>query len=117
MGYQSSSKNCLANKEDDCKGRFWEGRFKSQALLDQAAILTCMAYVDLNPIRARIAETPEQSEYTSIQKRIEHVSQPDAKQQPLKLKAFHPKGQNTGEALPYTLHVMLSEQGNNGFRA
>jgi hypothetical protein len=59
-----------ANKEDSVKGRFWESRFKCLGLLDHAAIAACMVYVDLNPIRAALAATPEESDFTSIQERI-----------------------------------------------
>ena len=63
-----------ANKEDDVSGRFWEGRFKCQALLDEQGLLTCMTYVDLNPVRAGIADTLDASDYTSIQERLRHRS-------------------------------------------
>ena len=63
-----------ANKEDDVSGRFWEGRFKSQALLDEQGLLTCMAYVDLNPVRAGMVRTLEESDFTSIQERLEDLA-------------------------------------------
>jgi REP element-mobilizing transposase RayT len=70
-----------ANKEDNVKGRFWESRFKCQALLDDAALLACMVYVDLNPVRASIARTPEDSDFTSIQQRIRAWHNPVAPNQ------------------------------------
>jgi hypothetical protein len=65
-----------ANAEDNCSGQFWESRFKSQALLDEASLLTAMAYVDLNPVRAGIAATPEDSTFTSIYQRIQEIASP-----------------------------------------
>ena len=62
-----------ANHEDKCTGRFWEGRYKSQALLDEASILACAMYVDLNPIPAAIAQTPETSDYTGAKDRLDDL--------------------------------------------
>lgn len=89
----------MANKEDNCTGRFWEGWFRSQALLDEAALVACMAYVDLNPIRAKLCKTLEQSEFTSIQER---------------LKVF---GNKAKEANPSWLLPMATEHVTDGERS
>ena len=64
----------LANKQDECTGSFWEGRFKAQAITDEAGLLACSMYVDLNPIRAAMAATPEESVHTSAYDRIQSLN-------------------------------------------
>ena len=82
-----------ANQEDNCTGHFWESRFKSQALVTEEALLSCMAYVDLNPVRANMAPTPEESDHTSIKERIkplfELTSAIESQKELLALRHFH----------------------------
>ena len=93
----------MANAEDECTGRFWEGRFKATVLPDESAIAACMAYVDLNPIRAGIAATLEQCDFTSVQERIadlksaDEVSTADAKDVRIE------QGRNAGWLAPVEL--------------
>ena len=102
-----------ANQEDGCTGRFWEGRFKSQALLDEKALAACLAYVDLNPIRANVAKTPEASDYTSVKQRIaaaQSAASPNrADQQPRGLFPFagSPR-QGSPKGLPFRLTDYLA---------
>ncbi|SMN01987.1 Mobile element protein [uncultured Candidatus Thioglobus sp.] len=99
-----------ANKEDECTGRFWEGRFKSQALLDDAALLTCMAYVDLNPIRAKIAQTLETSDYSSVAQRIKQLNPVDLSSDGVKplLPFINSEHKNAAKGIPFSFNDYLS---------
>jgi hypothetical protein len=73
-----------ANEEDKVSGRFWEGRFKCQALLSEKSILAAMAYVDLNPVRAKITSSISTSRYTSVKARNQQLRKsPERANQPL----------------------------------
>ncbi len=104
-----------ANQEDHCTGRFWEGRFKSQPILDEAGLLACCVYVDLNPVCAGIAATPESSDFTAIQQRLQtfatqHASadsKPAQAQVQKVVPPLHPFANHLNadpaQGLPYTL--------------
>lgn len=112
----------LANQEDGCTGRFWEGRFKSQALLDDTALLTAMAYVDLNPIRAGISPTLIDSDFTSIQQRLfevaksdsSHKSQRSANKPTLLVFAGAALRDQTSDTIPFNLQDYLELVDSSG---
>jgi hypothetical protein len=100
-----------ANLEDECKGRFWEGRFKSQAILDELGLLACMVYVDLNPLRAELVSVPEASADVSIHQRLAESATMAhrVEQSKSNLPWLLPfaKTSSESECLPYTLKDYL----------
>ncbi|BFT30822.1 transposase [Alteromonas sp. D210916BOD_24] len=94
-----------ANKEDECKGYFWERRFRSQAILDEKALASVMAYVDLNPIRANIANSLNRSNYTSIQYRLNAKK---ANKKPKFLMPFKNQSHQNEQYIPFHLDDYIS---------
>jgi len=119
-----------ANAEDAGTGHFWESRFKSQALLDDTALITAMGYVDLKPVRAKLADAIETSDFTSGQDRLREVTAKQhglsIPQRPHLLPFMETKANNPNDYLPFNLkdylelidttgHVIV--QGKRGFIA
>ena len=63
-----------ANHEEEESGRFFQDRYRATRLVDEASLLACAAYVDLNPIRAAMCQTLESSVHTSVQRRIAAIT-------------------------------------------
>ncbi|MEW6996311.1 transposase [Colwelliaceae bacterium BS250] len=109
-----------ANEEDGCTGRFWEGKFKSQPLLDMPALISCMVYVDLNPVRACMAKSLSDSDHTSIQQRL--ISSLKSKQ-PVELLPFadnvaNERSNNSSQVISFKLkdYLTLVEQTGRSIR-
>ena len=105
MKYLKQPISLRANREDNCDGHFFDKRFYSGALLDDDAILASMAYVDLNPVRAKIVRTLEAYKHTSIAERLAHLKNSSER---LK-RALAPvvSGLQTKRVLPVTLENYL----------
>jgi len=94
----------------NCSYNLWEGRFKSQALLDEAALMACMAYVDLNPVRAGMENTPEESDHTSVKKRCDKANNSKKPNQiNQQEKSLYPFVGNPREGQPEGIQMKLSD--------
>ena len=97
----------LANEEDKVSGHFWAERFFSEELENDESLLACSLYIDLNPIRAGIASSPEESTYTGACDRLrdlqgERIARGELRQEAL-LRLF-----GIGESTPrYRLDQLL----------
>jgi putative transposase len=54
------------NKHHGHKGYFWGDRFKSLIVEQGQTLINCLAYIDLNPVRAGIVERPEDYRWSSL---------------------------------------------------
>ncbi len=73
---QTVARQC--NIDDGCTGHFFEDRFKLKPLKEQEDVLACMAYVDLNPLRAHLADSLDDSNaIVSIRERLETLDGTD----------------------------------------
>lgn len=104
-----------ANREEEISGRFWQGRYKAQLLLDEASLLACSMYVDLNPVRAAMAQSPETSEYTGAKDRIDDLKERGRSKRKRRARSTHdwersPRRERSGWLAP----VEMDQRGATG---
>ena len=65
------------NRVHNRSGYFWGGRFKSVLVESGESLLACLAYIDLNPVRAEMVERPEDYRFSSIGYRVQTGNRED----------------------------------------
>ncbi len=53
------------NRVQQRTGTLWEGRYKSTVIQTDRYLMACMAYIDLNPVRAGLVSTPQDYPWSS----------------------------------------------------
>ena len=51
-------------------GHLWQGRFKSKIIVKDEYLISCINYIELNPIRAGLASSPEKYNWSSYKERV-----------------------------------------------
>ena len=92
----------LANAESQTKGHFYEQRFGSRELVDEGAVLCCSVYVDVNQIKAGMADSLEGSRYAAIHDRLQAWRRREAEESVRKFGA--------GQAEGYALDISQVEE-------
>ena len=59
------------NRLEGRRGTLWESRYKSSAIQFEGYLLACCRYVELNPVRSRLVDAPDQYRWSSYRSRIE----------------------------------------------
>ena len=99
-----------SNVEDGCTGRFWEGRFYSKTLPDERAVYACMAYADLNPLRAGDADRIDTPAHTALRRRLdEAVEKPERLNEAVAPMVFDAERNWIGTSGPSVLALTLRD--------
>jgi len=82
------------NRRHNRRGYFWGDRFKSVIVENGETLINCLAYIDLNPLRAGLVEQPEQYRWNSLGYHIQTNNQDNFLSTDFGLKEFNVKSPN-----------------------
>ena len=82
------------NQRHNRRGTLWGERFKSVIVENGETLINCLAYIDLNPLRAGIVDRPEEYRWNSLGYHIQTSNQDNFLSTDFGLKEFNVKSEN-----------------------